>query len=72
MSERGRVVVMGTTREQPPPGIHVVEEVVDVAYADTVDALATALEGADVLFAWRPDRCAPSLYARFWPNWTAA
>ncbi len=56
MSERSRVVVMGATAEEPPPGIHVVEEVVDLAYADSMEALTTSLEGADVLFAWRADR----------------
>ena len=56
MSERSRVIVMGTTAEEPPPGIHVIEEVVDLAYADSVETLAAALDGADVLFAWRSRR----------------
>lgn len=56
MTERSRVVVMGGTAERPPPGIHVVEEVVDLAYAATVEEVSAALEGADVLFAWRPSR----------------
>jgi phosphoglycerate dehydrogenase-like enzyme len=56
VSERSRVVVMGTTAEDPPPGIHVVEEVVDLAYADSVETLSAALEGADVLLTWRSGR----------------
>lgn len=56
MTERTRVVVMGATTESPPPGLHVVEEVVDLAYADSVEELTPALDGADVLFAWRSSR----------------
>ena len=56
MSDRSRVVVLGTTMEEPPPGIHLVEEVVDLAYADSPEALVAALDGADVLFAWRSRR----------------
>ena len=56
MSDRSRVVVMGTTADEPPPGIHVVESVVDVSYAATVEDLVRELEGTDVLFAWRPNR----------------
>ncbi len=41
MSERSRVVVMGTTAEEPPPGIHVVDKVVDLAYADSAEARLT-------------------------------
>jgi phosphoglycerate dehydrogenase-like enzyme len=46
--------VMGATLEAPPPGIGVVAEVADLAFADTESDLAEALAGADVLFAWRP------------------
>ena len=56
MSERSRVVVMGGTAEEAPPGIHVVEEVVDLAYADSAEVLTAELEGADVVFAWRRGR----------------
>jgi phosphoglycerate dehydrogenase-like enzyme len=56
VTERSRVVVMGATAERPPPGIHVVEEVVDLAYAANAEELPAGLEGADVLFAWRPSR----------------
>jgi phosphoglycerate dehydrogenase-like enzyme len=45
---------MGATLEAPPPGIGVVAEAVELAFADTEPALAAALEGAEVLFAWRP------------------
>jgi phosphoglycerate dehydrogenase-like enzyme len=47
---------MGATAEDGPPGMHVVEGVVDVSYAATVEELSRALDGADVLFAWRPNR----------------
>ncbi len=56
MRERGRVVVMGATEDRPPPGLPVVAEAVELRYADTVEALAAALEGADVLLAWSGGR----------------
>lgn len=65
MTERSRVVVMGATAEDPPPGLHVVEQVVDVAYATSVEALAQAVDDADVLLAWRADR---ELLAPAWPS----
>jgi phosphoglycerate dehydrogenase-like enzyme len=49
-----RVVVMGATLEEPPPGIGVIADAVDLTFADDVAALAASLPGADVLFAWRP------------------
>jgi len=55
VSDRSRVVVLGTSAEDPPPGIHVVEGVVDLAYAATVEELAHELEGTDVVLAWRPN-----------------
>ncbi|HJU57873.1 MAG TPA: D-2-hydroxyacid dehydrogenase [Actinomycetota bacterium] len=45
---------MGATLEDPPPGIGVIADAVDLAFADEVEALADALHGSDVLFAWRP------------------
>ncbi len=56
MTDRSRVVVMGATPEAPPPGIHVVEGVVDLAYGDDPETLSSALEGSDVVFAWRGGR----------------
>lgn len=56
MRERGRVVVMGATEDRPPPGLPVVAEAVELRYADTAEALAAALEGADVLLAWSGGR----------------
>jgi phosphoglycerate dehydrogenase-like enzyme len=56
VSDRSRVVVLGATAGDPPPGIHVVEEVVDVAYASTAGELSRELDGADIVFAWRPER----------------
>jgi phosphoglycerate dehydrogenase-like enzyme len=49
-----RVVVMGATLEDPPPGIGVIADAVDLTFADDVAALTAALPGSDVLFAWRP------------------
>ncbi|HEU4832448.1 MAG TPA: NAD(P)-dependent oxidoreductase, partial [Actinomycetota bacterium] len=54
MSARARVAVMGATAEDPPPGIGAIADTVDLAFADDVPSLAGALEGSDVLFAWRP------------------
>ncbi len=65
MSGRSRVVVLGTSAEEPPPGIHVVEGVVDVSYASTRDELSRELDGADIVFAWRPER---DLLAGAWPS----
>ena len=61
MTDRSRVVVLGATADDPPPGIHVVEGVVDVGYAATVEDLARELEGADVVLAWRPNTNGPLL-----------
>jgi phosphoglycerate dehydrogenase-like enzyme len=49
-----RVVVMGATLDDPPPGIGVIADAVDLAFADEVAGLADVLPGSDVLFAWRP------------------
>jgi phosphoglycerate dehydrogenase-like enzyme len=49
-----RVVVMGATAETAPPGVDIVADVADLVFADSVEELAAALPGADVLFAWRP------------------
>lgn len=54
MTVRARVAVMGATAEDPPPGIGAIADTVELAFADDVDSLAAALEGAGVLFAWRP------------------
>src|SRR6266540_173847 len=54
VSARARVAVMGATAEDPPPGIGAIADTVDLAFADDVSSLAGALEGRDVLFAWRP------------------
>ncbi len=54
VSARARVAVMGATAEDPPPGIGAIADTVDLAFADDVPTLASALEGTDVLFAWHP------------------
>lgn len=56
MTERSHVVVIGATREEPPPGIEVVTSVVDVSFANTGEELTVALPTADVVLAWRPAR----------------
>jgi phosphoglycerate dehydrogenase-like enzyme len=45
---------MGASAEEPPPGIGVIAEAVDLVFADASADMDEALEGADVLFAWRP------------------
>jgi phosphoglycerate dehydrogenase-like enzyme len=45
---------MGSTDEDPPPGIGAIADTVDLAFADDVRTLSEALEGAGVLFAWHP------------------
>jgi phosphoglycerate dehydrogenase-like enzyme len=64
-SPRSRVVVMGATEDAPPPRIEVVSGVVDLSFADTSEALADVLPGADIVFAWRPRR---SLLQPVWPK----
>jgi phosphoglycerate dehydrogenase-like enzyme len=50
----GRVLVMGASADEPPPGLSSLGDVVELAFARTGDELAAALPGSDVLFAWRP------------------
>jgi phosphoglycerate dehydrogenase-like enzyme len=52
--ERARVVVMGATAEEPPPGVGVIADAVDLAFADTEAELTELLPGTDVVFAWMP------------------
>ena len=65
MTERTRVVVMGAEESDPPPGIRLVEEVVDLAFATTAEDLAREFEDAEILFAWRPER---ELLRTAWPR----
>jgi phosphoglycerate dehydrogenase-like enzyme len=65
VSDRSKVVVMGAEPSDPPPGIHVVEGVVELAYATTVEDLSRELVGADVLLAWRSNR---DLLQAAWPS----
>jgi len=53
VTARARVAVMGASAEDGPPGIDAIADIVDLAVADE-DGLERALDGADVLFAWRP------------------
>lgn len=50
------VLVAGASVAAPPPGIEGTAGVVDLAYADTADAVAESIADVDVVFAWRPDR----------------
>jgi phosphoglycerate dehydrogenase-like enzyme len=45
---------MGATLEQPPPGIGVIADAVELIFADTEESLGEALEGSDVILAWMP------------------
>ena len=56
MTARARVVVMGATSEEPPPGVATIAEAVDLAYGASTEELREVLPGSDVLFAWRPRR----------------
>lgn len=64
-TDRSRILVMGASAKEPPPGIGVVAEAVDVVFAETEDAVAEALAGTDVVFAWRPRR---DLLEPAWPR----
>jgi phosphoglycerate dehydrogenase-like enzyme len=53
VTARARVAVMGASIQDGPPGIEAISDTVDLAVVDE-EGLDRALEGADVLFAWRP------------------
>jgi phosphoglycerate dehydrogenase-like enzyme len=55
VSTRARVVVLGSSPADGPPGIEVIADTVDLALPENDEQLHGALEGADVLFAWRPN-----------------
>lgn len=50
------MAVLGASAAEPPPGIGVVEELVDLAFADSAPSLAAVLPGSDVMLAWRNRR----------------
>jgi phosphoglycerate dehydrogenase-like enzyme len=47
---------MGAAPEDPPPGLLAVGDVVDLRFAPDVGALRDVLSGAEIVFAWRPQR----------------
>ena len=55
MTSRARVAVLGASPQDGPPGIEAIADTVDLAVPDDDERLGPALEGADVLFAWRPN-----------------
>ena len=55
MTARARVVVLGASQDDGPPGIDAIADTVDLAVPEDDERLAAMLEGADVLFAWRPN-----------------
>ena len=58
MSARARVAVLGASPQDGPPGIEAIADTVDLAMPEDDGRLDAALEGADVLFAWRPNGAA--------------
>jgi phosphoglycerate dehydrogenase-like enzyme len=65
VSDRLTVLVTGATTDDPPPGIGVVTDVVDLRFADTAETIRTEIRGVDVLFAWRAHR---ELLEPAWPS----
>ncbi len=55
-SRKARVAILGTSAEEPPPGIGVIDELVDLAFADSLPELSAVLPGSDIVFAWRNRR----------------
>jgi phosphoglycerate dehydrogenase-like enzyme len=55
VSGRARVAVMGASPQDGPPGIEAIADTVELVVPEDDDQLGPALEGADVLFAWRPN-----------------
>src|SRR4029453_16630457 len=45
---------VGPPREDPPPRVGAIADTVELAFADDMPTLASALEGTDVLLAWQP------------------
>ena len=62
---RPKVVVMGASAEEPPPGIEAAKEMADLSYAASAPALADAIADADAVFAWRSVR---ELLPEVWPK----
>jgi phosphoglycerate dehydrogenase-like enzyme len=55
VSALARVAVLGASAQDGPPGIDAISDTVELVLPQEEDRLAPALEGADVLFAWRPN-----------------
>ncbi len=62
---RPRVVVMGASAEEPPPGIEAAATMADLSYAASAPALAEAIADADAVLAWRSVR---ELLPEVWPK----
>jgi phosphoglycerate dehydrogenase-like enzyme len=62
---RPTVLVMGTTAEEPPPGIDEAATMADVSYAASAPALAEAIAETDAVFAWHSVR---ELLPEVWPK----
>jgi phosphoglycerate dehydrogenase-like enzyme len=65
LSERRKIVVMGASAEEPPPGIEEAAAMADLSYAESAPALAEAIAAADAVFAWRSVR---ELLPEVWPK----
>jgi phosphoglycerate dehydrogenase-like enzyme len=65
LSERRKIVVMGASAEEPPPGIEAAAAMADLSYAASAPALAEAIADADALFAWQSHR---ELLPEGWPK----
>jgi phosphoglycerate dehydrogenase-like enzyme len=55
VSARARVAVLGASPRDEPPGIEAIGDTVDLVVPEDEARLDGALEGAEVLFAWRPN-----------------
>ena len=53
---RPAVVVMGTGRDDPPPGIERIAGIVDLGYAPDGAALARLIPGAEIVYTWWGER----------------
>lgn len=62
---RPKVVVMGASAEEQPPGIEAAATMADLSYAASGPALAEAIADADAVFAWRSVR---ELLPEAWPK----
>lgn len=70
MTPLPKVLVLGATAEDPPPGIELVQQQVEVAFATDTEGVHSELPSAEIAFVENPRSFAP-LLEEAWPTATA-